>query len=121
MRKKIFISYRRADTASESDRIYGRLAARYGKKNVFKDIDSIPLGVDFEQYIDEVIPQCACMLVVIGRTWPAPDAATGKPRIYAPNDLVRREIARRTNASAPQRSAVEVGKAGETGTDGRAV
>src|SRR6185437_11740282 len=67
MHTKIFISYRRTDTASASGRIYERLVALYGKDNVFKDVDTIPAGVDFEHYIEEFIPQCAVLLVIIGR------------------------------------------------------
>jgi hypothetical protein len=38
----IFISYRRADSASAAGRLYDRLAERYGRASVFKDVDSIP-------------------------------------------------------------------------------
>ncbi len=36
---KVFISYRRADSASISGRIYDRLVAKFGRKNVFKDVE----------------------------------------------------------------------------------
>ena len=41
---KIFISYRRADSEYVVGRIYEELCDSYGKENMFKDIDSIPLG-----------------------------------------------------------------------------
>ena len=44
---KIFISYRREDSADTCGRIYDRLRDRFGKDAVFKDVDSIPLGVSF--------------------------------------------------------------------------
>jgi hypothetical protein len=42
-RGRIFISYRREETAAYSGWLYDRLAARYPDE-VFKDIDSIELG-----------------------------------------------------------------------------
>ena len=44
---KIFISYRRVDSKAITSRIYDRLAAAFGKNNIFKDVGSIPLGRDF--------------------------------------------------------------------------
>ena len=66
---RIFISYRREDSAATSGRIYDRLVARFGSDGVFKDVESIPLGVNFEHYIGDVVSQCAVQLVVIGPTW----------------------------------------------------
>jgi hypothetical protein len=43
---KLFISYRRDDTADSCGRLDDKLAARFGRANVFKDVDSIPLGAD---------------------------------------------------------------------------
>jgi hypothetical protein len=40
----IFISYRRADSPDAAGRIYDRLVAELGRAQVFKDVDSIPLG-----------------------------------------------------------------------------
>ena len=39
--KIIFLSYRRKDSADVSGRIYDRLSIKYGKDQVFKDVDSI--------------------------------------------------------------------------------
>lgn len=38
---KLFISYRRADSASIAGRIYDQLAAYFGREALFKDVDSI--------------------------------------------------------------------------------
>lgn len=48
----IFMSYRRSDSADVTGRIYDRLLQAFGKVAVFKDVDSIPLGVDFKEYLD---------------------------------------------------------------------
>jgi hypothetical protein len=50
----IFISYRRDDSADVTGRIYDRLVQESGKKKVFKDVDSIPLGIDFKSYLAEM-------------------------------------------------------------------
>src|SRR5262249_1602987 len=92
LKKHFFTSSRGADPATATGRIYDRLVARYGKDHVFKDVESMPVGVAFDAYINELIPQCAVVLVVIGRTWLAPDPGTGLPRLTAPDDFVRREI-----------------------------
>ncbi len=81
----IFISYRRDDSASDTGRIYDRLVQEFGRDRVFKDVDSIPLGVDFAQHIDQAVGCCQVLLVVIGKTWLT-------PRLQNPDDFVRLEI-----------------------------
>jgi TIR domain len=46
----IFICYRRADTAAWADRIHDRLTHRFGREQVFIDVDDIEPGLDFAQY-----------------------------------------------------------------------
>lgn len=89
---KIFISYRREDSAATCGRIYDRLVARFGKANVFKDVKSIPLGVDFKDYIQQVVEQCAVMLVVVGSHWLDALDANGQSRLDDPDDTARLEI-----------------------------
>jgi hypothetical protein len=89
---KVFISYRRDDSAPAAERIYERLVADFGKAAVFKDVDNIPLAVSFSQYIAGVIQQCAVQIVVIGRRWLDSPSASGGRRLDDPNDLVRLEI-----------------------------
>ncbi|MFZ4641042.1 MAG: TIR domain-containing protein, partial [Nodosilinea sp.] len=82
---KIFISYRRDDSASDTGRIYDRLAQEFGRDNIFKDVDSIPFGVDFAQHIDQEVGRCQVLLVVMGKNWVT-------PRLQNPDDFVRLEI-----------------------------
>ena len=89
---RIFISYRRDDSASISGRIYDRLVAKFGRKRIFKDVDDIPAGVDFNAYIRNTLRQCTVALVVIGRRWLDIQDADGRQRLAQPNDLVRIEI-----------------------------
>lgn len=44
---RIFMSYRREETAYLTGWLYDRPAGRYGDGHVFKDVDSIQLGEDF--------------------------------------------------------------------------
>ncbi|HEX8492225.1 MAG TPA: STAS domain-containing protein [Pyrinomonadaceae bacterium] len=91
-RGQIFISYRREDSAGESGRIYDRLAHEFGKEMVFKDVDSIPLGVNFKQHIASIIEGCAVVLVVIGQRWAGGRPEDGKARLNDSRDLVRIEV-----------------------------
>ncbi|PSN13726.1 hypothetical protein C7271_22280, partial [filamentous cyanobacterium CCP5] len=64
---KIFISYRRSDSADATGRIYDRLTAHFPAEDVFKDVDDIPFGVDFREYLNESLNQCR---VVLAGIWP---------------------------------------------------
>jgi hypothetical protein len=89
---KILISYRREDSADVTGRIYDRLVQKFGQGAVFKDVDSIPLGVDFRIYLDEQVAKCEVFLAVIGRDWMKNMGSTGKTRLDDPRDFVRIEI-----------------------------
>ncbi len=66
---RIFVSYRRSDSADIAGRIYDRLIVRFGKDPVFKDVDSIPLGFDFKEYLDKKVGECDVLLAIIGDHW----------------------------------------------------
>jgi formylglycine-generating enzyme required for sulfatase activity len=87
---KIFLSYRRQDSAGVAGRIYDRLCDRFGDDAVFFDMDSIPFGVDFREHIASAVDQCAVLLAVIGPHW-AGEAGVPR-RIDDPRDFVRIEI-----------------------------
>ena len=88
----IFISYRRKDSQDITGRIYDRLIQKYSKFQVFKDVDSIPLGVDFRTHIDQKVSECDIVLVVIGDTWLNIINEHGQRRIEDPLDFVYLEI-----------------------------
>ena len=89
---KILISYRREDSADVTGRIYDRLIQQFGRETVFKDVDSIPPGVDFRIYLDEQVAKCEVFLAVIGRDWMQSMGSTGRTRLDDPKDFVRIEI-----------------------------
>ena len=89
---RIFISYRRSDSADIAGRIYDRLVERFGKEPVFKDVDSIPYGVDFKEKLDEKVEECDVLLAIIGDHWLDASDSTGRKRLENPDDFVRIEI-----------------------------
>jgi hypothetical protein len=66
---RIFISYRREDSADSTGRIYDRLASHFGAEYLVRDVDSIPLGVNFYDYLTKSVSQCQVLIVVIGKNW----------------------------------------------------
>ena len=88
---KIFICYRRDDSASQARSIYEGLRAHF-EGQVFRDLEAVELGVDFEQQIDIAMSACAAVLVLIGRDWLNATDELGNRRLDLPDDYVRREI-----------------------------
>ena len=66
MAGRIFISYRRADTANQAGWLAERLAGHYGRPQVVKDVDSIQLGNDFAEVIAAAVTSCDALLALIG-------------------------------------------------------
>jgi formylglycine-generating enzyme required for sulfatase activity len=89
---KILISYRREDSADATGRIYDRLVQQFGRAAVFKDVDSIPLGINFRKHLDEQVAKCDVFLAIIGPDWMGCKAGEGKSRLDDPRDFVRIEI-----------------------------
>lgn len=88
---KIFISYRRDDSAVVAGRIFDRLQAHFGRSSVFMDVDSIPYGTDFRKHLTHAVSQCDVLLAIIGGDWLKVEADGGR-RLDQPNDFVRIEI-----------------------------
>jgi predicted secreted protein len=89
---RIFISYRREDTAYPAGWLYDRLADRFAKGQVFKDVDSIELGDDFVQVITAAVGSCDVLLTLIGDRWLTVTGEDGRRRLDDPDDFVRLEI-----------------------------
>ncbi|MCI4646474.1 MAG: SUMF1/EgtB/PvdO family nonheme iron enzyme, partial [Hyphomonadaceae bacterium] len=93
---KLFISYRREDSAHQADRLYEQLSKHVEdpRRDIFLDVDSIPFGVDFVTYLDGKVAECEVLLALIGKGWlAASDPKTGGRRLDDPKDFVRIEIA----------------------------
>jgi len=95
----VFVSYRRADTAAYSGRIYDALVRRFGSDCVFMDLEGIDIAADFVEVIDRSVRSSSVLLAVIGQEWlrtpPAEDGAP--PR----EDYVLRELATALAAGIP--------------------
>ena len=74
---KIFISYRRDDSGSEADLIHEFMMRHFGKHNVFIDVESIPVGRNFREYLAEQVAAHDVVLVIIGRAWARNHARAG--------------------------------------------
>lgn len=99
----VFISYRRSDSQTITERIHDRLGAQLGAGAVFKDIGSIPAGADFRQHIRTRLGSAKVMLVIVGPDWANAVDEAGRRRLQDPQDLVRLEV-----AGALQRSDMRV-------------
>jgi hypothetical protein len=89
---RIFVSYRREDSGDVAGRIYDRLVDRFGKHQVFKDVDSIPLGVDFRKHLQEKVGSCDVMLAIIGHDWLRASGSGTQRRLDDAKDFVRIEL-----------------------------
>jgi hypothetical protein len=81
----IFVSYRRDETAAHAGRLSDRLVDHFGEPQVFMDVDSIGLGLDFVKVLQDAVTACEVMLVMIGPQWVS-------PRLEDPGDYVRIEV-----------------------------
>lgn len=93
MARKIFINYRRDDSSPTAGRLRDRLAQAFKEDNVFMDVESIPAGVDFADYLKSQIASCDFCLVLIGPNWLDAKDERGRRRLDDPNDYVAVEIA----------------------------
>jgi hypothetical protein len=89
---KIFLCYRRHDTACVAERLYDRLHGRFGDGSTFIDFDGIAYGENFEQQIQKSLAVCDAVLVLIGPEWLHVTNEEGTRRLDDPGDFVRREI-----------------------------
>ena len=101
MAAKVFISYRRVDSAGYSGRVMDRLDRELGRDLVFMDVDAIPLGTNFSKVLHEEVAKCGVLLAVIGPNWLDARDEHGSRRLDNSNDFVRIEIAAALQRSIP--------------------
>lgn len=89
----VFISYRRDDTAGSAGRIYDRLVDRFGREQVYRDVESGQPGEDFVETIGRRVRECDVLLALIGPAWLRAVDEAGGWRLAKDDDLVRVEIA----------------------------
>ena len=88
--RKIFVCYRREDSAGHAGRLYDRLNLRFPGR-VFMDVAAIGLGTRWAEVIEQTLSSCEVVLLLIGRRWleRLPD---GTRRIDDPDDPLRAEV-----------------------------
>ncbi len=90
--RSVFLSYRRSDTLMVTGRLYDQLSRKLGGERVFRDVDSIPLGVDFRRVLDEEVARCDVFIAMVGSKWLGVTNEEGQRRLDDPDDFVRIEI-----------------------------
>lgn len=89
---RVFVSYRREDTRHIAGRLSDRLIDQLGDDQVFMDVDSIELGVDYREVISNAIEKSDILLTIIGHRWLTTEDEGGGRRLFDSDDLVRLEI-----------------------------
>jgi hypothetical protein len=92
MAGKIFINYRREEAGHVAGRLHDSLAPRFGRDKLFMDVDNIPVGRDFEEYLNSQVAACDAMLAIIGPNWLTAKDETGQRRLDNSGDFVAIEI-----------------------------
>src|SRR5262245_48230435 len=101
MAAKVFISYRRDDSAGHAGRVRDRLERELGRDLLFMDVDAIPLGTNFPKVLLEEVAKCGVLLAMIGPNWLDVRDEHKKRRLDDPNDPVRIEIAQALHRGIP--------------------
>lgn len=97
----VFLSYRRGDSEGQARALSLELERLLGHDSVFMDVDSIGLGYDFRQVLQERLASCSMMMVLIGPGWLAAADASGTRRLDVPTDFVRQEVAAALKRNIP--------------------
>ena len=90
---RVFICYRREDSAPYAGRLHDRLSLEFGAHNVFMDLESLGPGDVFDEHIRSAVDKTDVAVVVIGPQWLDVHDLDRRPRIWSEDDYVRREIA----------------------------
>lgn len=97
---KVFISYRRDDSAGHTGRLFDSLEERFGNEAFFRDVEDLEPGVDFPAALDRALSVCDAMLVMIGPAWAAASSDRGR-RLDQAGDFVRVEVAAARARASP--------------------
>ena len=93
---RIFLNYRREDSSGHAGRLYDSLrhgdGPRFGKEQIFMDIDTLAPGANFRRVIEEAVGSCDVFVAIIGRQWLKVVDSNGRRRLDNARDFVRLEI-----------------------------
>jgi TIR domain len=91
VKPRAFVCYRREDCLIHSSALVDGLTMRLPDWSIFRDIESIPPGVDWRERIGREIAVCSVILVMIGDNW-LDRNRDGKRRVDDPEDQLALEI-----------------------------
>jgi hypothetical protein len=91
MKHKLFISYRRADSAITAQFLHRELAGRFGQECIFLD-KGIEPGVNYVKKLRDATSACDVLLALIGPDWLQMQDDHGHRRLDKDDDWVRSEI-----------------------------
>ena len=93
IRSRIFLNYRREDTAHVTGRLADELRRHFAGDQVFQDFASIEPGTDFTEAVQHGLDSCVAVLVIIGPNWLTTADHQGRRRLGLPGDWVAHEVA----------------------------
>lgn len=99
----VFLSYRRVDSEAWCRRLSDHLSLRFGDDMVFRDVDDLKAGMQWQREIDAALRGTRVVLVLIGPLW---FAKRQRLRLADPRDVLRREIT--MALKSPRRKVVPV-------------
>ena len=92
MAAKVFLCYRRDDTAGYALHLQAALKREFGGKVLFMDVEDIRPGFEFDKVLSNEVEKCEVLLALIGPNWINAQYENGKRRLDDPSDFVRIEI-----------------------------
>ena len=87
---KIFINYRRDDDPNGAARVRDGLVTKFGKANVFMDVDNLLAGQRFDEELAKALSQCDVLITIMGSRWMEQLKSRA---VDSERDYVREEIA----------------------------
>jgi hypothetical protein len=90
--RKIFINYRRGETAAEAEKLKLALHQQFHEASVFLDAQSIPSGEYWDNHLSTALKESAVVIVLMGPGWLSAIDSAGKSRLHNQDDWVRHEI-----------------------------
>jgi TIR domain len=88
----LFLSYRRADSASQTSLLYDAIRRRFGAETVYMDTSSVAWGEEWQTALERAVRGANVIIVVIGPRWMLACNEWGQRHIDQRDDWVRREI-----------------------------
>ena len=85
---RIFINYRRDDAVGVAGRLGDSLNRYFGDGRVFRDVEGIDAGANFEDVLQHTAQAADAMIVLIGPRWLGITDAQGRARLHQAEDWV---------------------------------